>query len=168
MILISEMVITRDDIPQYPEISLIYPDPWHPKLSTNHSYIYSFPNNSLPSDFNIRMVGLDSGHSVLVGICIHLNADEDQIILQGTPKPMKLPTYNDLLNDRTGAGYYWDQEVGSIFRRFQVDLLRDPEIRQACLPDGRHCPSFSIKTNGAIGDTDCTDRAYPKYQKDPL
>ena len=164
----TEMVITRDDIPQHPEISLIYPDPWHPKLSTNHSYIYSFPNNSLPSDFNIIMKGLDSGHSILVGICINLNATEDQIKFQGTPKPMELSTYNELLNDRTGAGYYWDQEVGAIFRRFQVDLLRDPEIRQACLPDDRHCPSFSIKTNGAIGDTDCTDRAYPKYQKDPL
>ena len=78
------------------------------------------------------------------------------------------------MNDRTGAGYYWDHEVGAVFRRFQVDLPRDPEMRMACVPSishKSHCPMFYIKTSvssGSLGSTDCTERAYPKYKKDPL
>jgi len=90
----------------------------------------------------------------------------------GDPHPIELLSYDDLLNDRTGAGYYWDHEVGAVFRRFQVDLPRDPEIREACVPSishKNHCPDFYIKSaSGTLGSTDCTDRAYPKYKKDPL
>ena len=68
-----EIVITRDDIPDNPEETLVYPDPWHPKLSTDHSYIYSFPEG-IPIRLNFRIDGLDSGNSIIVGFCIPLNA----------------------------------------------------------------------------------------------
>ena len=78
-----EVVITRTDIPEYPEIHPLYPDPWHPHLSTDHSYIYSFPNLSLPPNFNIIMQGLDSGNSVLVGFCVPLGATSEEIEFRG-------------------------------------------------------------------------------------
>ena len=53
----AEVVVTRTDIPEYPEIHPMYSDPWHPHLSTDHSYIYSFPNLSLPPNFNIHIEG---------------------------------------------------------------------------------------------------------------
>ena len=43
-----DMTVTRNDVIDFPEINNIYKDPWHPKMSTDHSYIYSFHNNSLP------------------------------------------------------------------------------------------------------------------------
>ena len=120
------------------------------------------------------MVGLDSGNSVLVGFCIPLDATVDQMRFSGRPKPIELLSYEDLLNDKNGTGYYWDHEVGVVFRRFQVDLPRDPLIRKACpsSPSNQHdtdCPEFRIDTDvQALGDTDCTQRAYPKYRKNPL
>ena len=46
-----DMTITRNDVIEFPENTLsgdntYFKDPWHPKLSTDHSYIYSFPNSS--------------------------------------------------------------------------------------------------------------------------
>ena len=120
-------MITRDDIPDIPEETLVYPDPWHPKLSTDHSYIYSFPEG-IPIRFNFRIDGLDSGNSIIVGFCIPLNATSEQIILHGNPKPMQINTYDDLVNDRSGAGYYWDKNVGAIFRRFQVKHVSSDKI----------------------------------------
>ena len=55
--LFAEVVVTRTDIPEYPEIHPMYSDPWHPHLSTDHSYIYSFPNLSLPPNFHILLQG---------------------------------------------------------------------------------------------------------------
>ena len=82
------MVITRDDIPELPEISQVHPDAWHPVFTTDHSYLYSFPNNSLPPNFNIRLEGLDSGHSVLLGFCTPFNATPDEVKFTGTPIPI--------------------------------------------------------------------------------
>ena len=80
-----------------------------------------------------------------------------------------MDSYQDLLDDRTGLAYYWDREVGVVFTRFQVDKLRTPEDQVRCIPDNKHCPTFRIRTESENrGDTDCTERAYPKYQKDPL
>ena len=160
-------MITRDDNPaEAREESLIYKDPWHPKLSTDHSYLYSFPNNSLPQQFRIILKGLDSGNSVLVGFCIPHGASEDQMNFKGNPKPLEFETYEDLLQDRSGSGYFWDKEIGAIFRRFQVDEPRDPESRLACVGGPYSCPTFFINSlSGANGDTDCTKRAYPKYSK---
>ena len=73
------MTITRNDIPAYPEISNIYPDPWHPKLSTDHSYLYSFSTGTLPSTFSVRLEGLDSGNSLLIGFCTPLGALPEQV-----------------------------------------------------------------------------------------
>ena len=163
------MVLTRDDVPEYPEIANVYPDPWHPHMSTDHSYLYSFPNNSMPPKFRMQLEGLDSGHSLLLGICTPLGANEEEINFRGSPEPQEVSTYEDLVNDRTGAGYFWDKEVGAVFRRFQVDLQRDSELRDRCVPDGHHCPWFTVETSGdGLRDAYCTDRAYPKYRKDPL
>ena len=95
--------------------------------------------------------------------------------LKGTPKPEQVNTFAELLEDRSGTAFFWDQEVGIMFRRFQVDLPRSPEDRTRCVGD--HCPEFFIDVeheglgdeDGLVGgDTDCRDRAYPKYQLDPL
>ena len=166
---ITELVITRTDIPEYPEIHPLYPDPWHPHLSTDHSYIYSFPNLSLPPNFNIRLQGLDSGNSLLVGFCVPLGTTTEEIDFGGRPKPQEIATYEGLLTDKSGAGYFWDHEVGVVFRKFQVDLVWDPESRDAC-PQGDRawCPQFFIRSQPYSGDTDCAARAYPKYRTEPL
>ena len=41
-----DMTITRNDVIDVPEINNIFKDPWHPKMSTNHSYLFSFPDSS--------------------------------------------------------------------------------------------------------------------------
>ena len=105
------MVITRNDIPEYPEYSLQYHTPWHPHLSTDHSYLYSFPNHSLPSTFYVALQGLDSGHSLVIGFCVPLGASADEVTFRGSPAPVKIGSYEDLLKDRTGAGYFWDEQV---------------------------------------------------------
>ena len=168
----AEVVVTRTDVPEYPEIHPMYSDPWHPHLSTDHSYIYSFPNLSLPPNFNIVLQGLDSGNSILVGFCVPLGATSDEIEFRGRPKPQEIDTYEELLADNSGTGYYWDHEVGIVFRKFQVDLVWDPESRAACPKgdsyDPAWCPQFFIRPEPYTGDTDCTTRAYPKYRTEPL
>ena len=88
---------------------------------------------------------------------------------EGYPKPVKVENYEDMAYDITGTAYYWDHELGIVFKKFQVDLPRTSESRVACIPDGKHCPSFEIVTlDGAFGSTDCTNRVYPKYQNVPI
>ena len=115
-----DMTITRNDVIEWPEVNNIYKDPWHPKLSTDHSYIYSFPNSSLPSHFGLSLEGLDSGHSLVVGICVPLEAGPADLSLGGSPHPVEVSSYEALTGDHTGTAYYWDREVGVIFRKFQV------------------------------------------------
>ena len=82
---------------------------------------------------------------------------------------MSRETYEELRQDTTGTGYFWDPEVGVIFRKFQVDLPRVPELRKRCVGD--LCPSFDIINLLDLSqglDTDCRTRAYPKYQEVPL
>ena len=163
-------MITRTDVSEYPEINPLYGDPWHPHLSTDHTYIYSFPNLSLPPNFNIRLQGLDSGNSVVVGFCVPLGATSDEIEFRGRPNPKEIESYDELLADESGTGYYWDHEVGIVFRKFQVDIVWDPESRDACplQEDSAWCPNFYIRPEPYTGDTDCTARAYPKYKTEPL
>ena len=163
------MTVTRNDAIDFPEINNIYKDPWHPKMSTDHSYIYSFHNNSLPARFELALEGLDSGHSLLVGICVPLEAALEDLDLFGHPKPVQRDTFSELKEDNSGAGYYWDMEVGIIFRKFRVDLPRLPESRKACV--GGQCPYFKIDNlmdPELVLDADCRTRAYPKYQENPL
>ena len=65
------------------------------------------------------MQGLDSGNSVLVGFCVPLGATNDEIEFRGRPKPQEIATFEELQNDNSGTGYYWDHEVGIVFRKFQ-------------------------------------------------
>ena len=53
-----DMTVTRNDVIDLPEINNIYKDPWHPKMSTDHSYIYSFHNNSLPPRYQPNKAGI--------------------------------------------------------------------------------------------------------------
>ena len=55
-----DMTVTRNDVVEYPEINNIHKDPWHPKMSTDHSYIYSFHNNSLPPRCKVDVRSLPS------------------------------------------------------------------------------------------------------------
>lgn len=163
------MIITRDDIPEVPEVSPVYHDPWHPHFSTDHSYIYAFPNDSLPHHFYVILEGLDSGHSLVLGFCVPFGATPDQMGFSGYPKPVEVQTYDEMLYDTTGSTYHWDHQAGVVFRKFQVDLPRTAEDRVNCIPDGKHCPSFNIITKDeSLGDTDCRSRVYPKYQKAPI
>ena len=118
-----DMTITRNDVIEWPEINKIFKDPWHPKLSTDHSYIYSFPNSSLPSHFSLSLEGLDSGLSLVVGVCVPLEAGPADLSLRGSPHPAEVSSYEALTGDTTGTAYYWDREVGVIFRKFQVFSL---------------------------------------------
>ena len=89
--------------------------------------------------------------------------------MSGLPHPVERDTYQQLRLDNSGVGYYWDREVGIIFRRFQNDIPRLPESREACV--GRLCPEFKIDTlldPELPWDADCRNRAYPKYQEEPL
>ena len=82
---------------------------------------------------------------------------------------MNKDNFEDLKDDRTGAGFFWDQEVGVIFRKFQVNLPRFPESRVVCI--GGQCPEVFIDIhldNMESLDMDCRSRAYPKYQEEPL
>ena len=83
----------------------------------------------------------------------------------GRPHPQEIATFEELQNDNSGTGYYWDHEVGIVFRKFQVDLVWDPESRDACplAESSAWCPQFFIRPHPYTGDTDCTARAYPKY-----
>ena len=83
MWLFLDNVITRNDIPEYPEINNIYQDPWHPKLSSDHSYLYSFLNSSWPGKFHLTLSGLDSGYSLMVGICYAFNVKVEDIEIKG-------------------------------------------------------------------------------------
>ena len=80
----SDMIITRNDIPEHPEISNVYKDPWHLHFSSDHSYIYSFPNGSFPSRFHVQLEGLDSGNSLVLGFCTPLNIQPDKEINDST------------------------------------------------------------------------------------
>ena len=88
----------------------------------------------------------------------------------GRPHPQEIATFEELQNDNSGTGYYWDHEVGIVFRKFQVDLVWDPESRDACplAESSAWCPQFFIRPQPYEGDTDCTARAYPKYKTNPL
>merc|ERR1712200_138737 len=145
------MIITRNDIPEHSEISSVYKDPWHLHFSSDHSYIYSFPNGSFPSRFHVQLEGLDSGNSLVLGFCTPLNIQPDKVTVKGTPKPEQVNTFAELLEDRSGTAFFWDQEVGIMFRRFQVDLPRSPEDRTRCVGD--HCPEFFIDVEDeGLGD----------------
>ena len=83
-----DILVTRDDIPEHPEIALEAGgggNPWHLHLSVDHSYIYSFRNHSLPDAFTFLMLGLDSGHSQQVGFCPPLVVPEEEIVFNGKP-----------------------------------------------------------------------------------
>ena len=119
--------------------------------------------------FELALEGLDSGHSLLVGICVPLEAGPGDLQVGGQPTPLQRDTFTELREDDTGTGYFWDREVGIIFRRFKVDLPRLPESRLACV--GGVCPYLKIDTlldTSLQLDTDCRNRAYPKYQEEPL
>ena len=117
----------------------------------------------------LALEGLDSGHGLLVGFCVPLAAGPEDLVLSGHPRPVERHTYHQLRQDNSGAGYYWDRQVGIIFRRFQNDVPRLPESREACV--GGLCPSFRIDIMmdpELSWDADCRTRAYPKYQEEPL
>ena len=119
--------------------------------------------------FELALEGLDSGHSLLVGICVPLQAGPGDLQVGGHPTPLQRDTFTELREDDTGTGYFWDPEVGVIFRKFQVDLPRVPELRKRCVGD--LCPAFDIINLLDLSqglDTDCRTRAYPKYQEEPL
>ena len=114
------------------------------------------------------MIGLDSGNSQQVGLCVPLGVPTEEIQFKGeNPRPVEVASYLDLVEDQTGTAYYWDKEVGVVFRKFKVFESRTPDDRVRCVPDDKHCPSFRIETT-FVGDTDCRSRAYPKYQKPPI
>ena len=105
----------------------------------------------------------------MVGFCVPLEAGPDDLVLFGHPQPEERESYEELRQDNSGAGYYWDRQVGLIFRRFKNDLPRLPESRKACV--GGLCPYFKIDTlldPELSWDADCRTRAYPKYQEEPL
>ena len=162
-----DVVLTRDDVPEFPEIALEFSDPWQPDLSTDHSYILSFRNHSLPPSYKFQVYGLDSGHVQQIGFCLPLGVPVDQIEFSGSPKPLEMQSYQELLEDQTGAGYFWDVEVGLVIRKFKVYEPRSPDDRTHCVPTAHSCPHFDIETSHP-GDTDCTSRAYPKYKKNPI
>ena len=165
-----DILVTRDDIPEHPEIALEAGgggDPWHLHLSVDHSYIYSFRNQSLPDAFTFLMLGLDSGHSQQVGFCVPLGVPEEEIVFHGNPAPVEVESYLEMVEDGSGAAFYWDREVGVVFRKFKVYEARTPEDKERCVPSGHDCPEFRIETV-FHGDTDCTQRAYPKYSKHPI
>ena len=163
-----DVLITRDDVPELPEIPMADHDPFHLFLSVDHSYIYSFLNNSLPKEFVFRALGLDSGHSLQVGFCIPLGVPAEEIKFLGShPPPVQVDSYLELVEDQSGAAYYWDEEVGVVFKKFKVYEPRTSETATACVGGNYECPSFRIET-AHPGDTDCTARAYPKYQKPPI
>ena len=163
-----DVVVTRDDIPEFPKVAMVNGEAWHLFLSVDHSYIYSFRNRSLPKAFVFVSKGLDSGHSQLVGFCTPLGVPEEEIKFLGNyPRPVQVDSYVELLQDETGTAYFWDEEVGVVFRKFKVFEPRTPQTETACVGENGQCPSFRIETIHP-GDTDCTDRAYPKYQKPPI
>ena len=163
-----DVLITRDDVPEFPEIPMADNDPFHLFLSVDHSYIYSFLNHSLPNMFLFRALGLDSGHSLQVGFCVPLGVPAEEIKFSGSnPVPVQVDSHLELVEDQSGAAFYWDQQVGVVFRKFKVDEPRTSETDSACVGGIYLCPSFKIETDHP-GDTDCTARAYPKYQKPPI
>ena len=165
-----DVVVTRDDIPEFPKVAMVNGanEAWHLYLSVDHSYIYSFLNHSLPKGFVFISVGLDSGHSQQMGFCVPLGVPPEEIKFMGNhPIPVQVDSYVDLLADETGTAFFWDQEVGVVFRKFKVFEPRTPETESACVGENGQCPSFRIETVHP-GDTDCTARAYPKYQKPPI
>ena len=163
-----DMLITRDDVPEFPEIPMADKDPFHLFLSVDHSYIYSFLNHSLPNKFVFQALGLDSGHSLQVGFCVPLGVPAGEIRFLGSnPVPVQVESYLELVEDQSGAAFYWDQQVGVVFRKFKVYEPRTSETATACVGGNYECPSFRILT-AHPGDTDCTARAYPKYQKPPI
>merc|ERR1712156_449149 len=108
-----DVVVTRDDIPQFPKVAMVNGEAWHLFLSVDHSYIYSFRNRSLPKAFVFISKGLDSGHSQLVGFCTPLGVPEEEIKFLGDhPRPVQVDSYVELLQDETGTAYFWDEEVG--------------------------------------------------------
>ena len=68
------------------------------------------------------------------------------------------------VEDGTGAAFCWDREVRVVFRKFKVHEARIAEERKTCVPAAQDCPEFRIETIFP-GDTDCTQRGYPKYSK---
>ena len=99
-----DVVVTRDDIPEFPKVAMVNGEAWHLFLSVDHSYIYSFLNHSLPNGFSFTSVGLDSGHSQQIGFCVPLGVPPEEIKFLGAhPKPVQVDSYVDLLADETGT-----------------------------------------------------------------
>ena len=162
-------MVTRDDVPDYPLVAMANGDAWHLEMSTDHSYIWSFRNNSLPHNYHFMLHGLSDGLTQNIGFCVPLNASPDEISFTGRNKMIELATYKNLLADKTGSAFFWDKEVGVVFTKFLTDEVRGPADRRMCFPADNLCPDFRIRISMEImGDTDCTARAYPKYRKDPL
>ena len=102
-----DVLITRDDVPEFPEIAMADNDPFHLFLSVDHSYIYSFLNNSLPNGFVFLALGLDSGHSLQVGFCVPLGVPAEEIEFMGNnPRPVQVESYLQLVEDQSGTAYY--------------------------------------------------------------
>ena len=113
-------------------------------------------------------LGLDSGHSLQVGFCVPLGVPAEEIKFEGNnPRPVQVESYLELVEDESGTAYYWDEEVGVVFRKFKVYEPRTSETATACVGVNNQCPSFKIETEHP-GDKDCTARAYPKCQKPPF
>merc|ERR1711970_929094 len=164
-----DVVVTRDDVPDYPLVAMANSDAWHLEMSTDHSYIWSFRNSSLPRNYHFMLHGLSDGLTQNIGFCVPPNASPDEISFTGRTKLIELDTYEDLQADQTGSAFYWDREVGVVFTKFLTEEERTPADRRKCFPADNLCPDFRIRSSmETMGDTDCTARAYPKYRKDPL
>jgi len=147
-------IVARDDVdPALDVCTAGGPYPCHYRamaMSADHSYIIApteYDNNAY---LGASIEGIPEGQPLRLGICFPLNSS---IYFDEWPGPVEMGSMDELMENNDGNGYFIDHEVGVVFRNFV----------------GGKSKSYKIVVD-KVGSDDiyCIDRAYPKYQTDPM
>ena len=121
-------------------------------MSADHSYIIA-PQEYDHNGYFGASIGLPEGQFLRLGICFPLNSTI--YFDQWNPSLVEWNSMDELMDDTTGLGYFIDNEVGVVFRMFKGHPRYDVSFK------------LVVYTVGS-DDVNCIERAYPKYQTDPM
>lgn len=117
-------------------------------LSADHSFIIAPFQYDKRGRLRASIDGLPEGEFLRFGVCFPLNST---IVKDSTL--IEMGSMEELMEDTTGTGYFVDNEVGVLFRRFKGGQEK-----------GNHYTVDIDKDMPWSEDVDCISRAYPKYQ----
>nr|XP_034311769.1 cell surface hyaluronidase [Crassostrea gigas] len=165
----SDISIYRDDLPENPIVADARKKaPFMAVLGGKYSYLAKL-NGNMSNGVQFEALGFTKTKTARIGLCVPRDASVNLKFLGLSDALWKKGTLVDSLDELDAStnplDYFVDSEVGVVFFKAMHSREYTSTDVTDCLDN--ICPKISVMVRGGdVTDSDCTSRAYPKYQQD--